>query len=89
LSEKSFLTKFVEAGFTRVEVLEVSENRRTRNPEAYVLTLSAQKAVVDLRAPLKKIQKQIMIGRENAAESLRELWIFPVAPEICYLACTH
>jgi len=89
LSERSFLTKFVEAGFTRVEVLEISENKRTRNPEAYVVTLSTKKAPVDLRAPLKKIQKQIIIGRENAAESLRELWIFPVAPETCNLACTH
>jgi len=29
------------------------------------------------------------LSRENAAESLKELWVFPVAPETCNLACTH
>ena len=88
MSEKSFLTRFIEAGFTRIEVLETSENKRTRNPEAYVVTLSAQKAAVGLRAPLKKAPKPIL-ARNNAAETLKELWVFPVAPETCNLACTH
>lgn len=88
MSEKSFLTKFVQAGFTRIEVLETSQNRRTRNPEAYVVTLSAQKAARELRAPLKETAKTTL-SRENAAQTLRELWLFPVAPETCNLACAH
>ncbi|MGH7774003.1 MAG: radical SAM protein [Candidatus Binatia bacterium] len=88
LSEKSFLTKFVDAGFTRIEVLETSQNKRTRNPEAYVVTIGAQKASISLRAPLKKTPKPVL-NRENASETLKEFWVFPVAPETCNLACTH
>ncbi len=29
------------------------------------------------------------LGRTNAAEELRELWVFAVTPETCNLACTH
>ena len=29
------------------------------------------------------------LSRENAAEELRELWVFAVTPETCNLACTH
>jgi sulfatase maturation enzyme AslB (radical SAM superfamily) len=88
LSEKSFLTKFVEAGFTRLEILETSENKRTRNRNAYVVTLVAQKAPVSLRAPLEKKAKAAL-SRENASQVLKECWVFPVAPETCNLACTH
>jgi MoaA/NifB/PqqE/SkfB family radical SAM enzyme len=88
LSENSFLTRFIEAGFTRIEVLETSPNKRTRNPEAYVVTLRAQKAAMALRASLKQTPKPILT-RNSAAETLKELWVFPVAPETCNLACTH
>lgn len=83
-----FLTQFIGSGYTRIEVLEISENRRTRNPEAYVVTLSAQKAPSGLRDALKKSPPP-HLSRENAARQLRELWVFPVAPETCNLACTH
>ncbi|MBI3016199.1 MAG: radical SAM protein, partial [Candidatus Tectomicrobia bacterium] len=88
MSEKSFLIQFIEAGFTGIEVLETSENRRTRNPEVYVVTLSARKSAASLRAPLQRTQ-HTRLARENAAQALRELWVFPVAPETCNLACTH
>jgi MoaA/NifB/PqqE/SkfB family radical SAM enzyme len=88
LSEKSFLTKFIEAGFTRVEVLENSDNKRTRNRDAYVVTVSAQKAAAGLRTSLNNSQKP-KLNRENAARTLKELWVFPVAPETCNLSCTH
>ncbi|MFQ5917848.1 MAG: radical SAM protein [Candidatus Binatia bacterium] len=29
------------------------------------------------------------LSRENAAQELRELWVFAVTPETCNLACTH
>jgi sulfatase maturation enzyme AslB (radical SAM superfamily) len=87
LSEKSFLTAFIEAGFTRVELLEISENKRTRNPDAYVITLKAQKASKALRSQLPSGQPSLTL--ENAMNALRELWVFPVAPETCNLACTH
>jgi len=86
MSEKSFLTKFVEAGFTRIEVLETSENMRTRNRNAYVVTIIAEKAGRYLRAPLRQ---KPTISRANASETLKEFWVFPVAPETCNLACTH
>jgi len=86
MSEKSFLTKFVEAGFTRIEVLETSENKRTRNRNAYVVTVIAEKAGMNLRAPLRQ---KATISRANASETLKEFWLFPVAPETCNLACTH
>lgn len=88
MSEKSFLTKFIAAGFTRLEVLETSENKRTRNRNAYVVTLAAQKASTTLRTPLVT-EPQPVLSRENAAKLLKELWVFPVAPETCNLACTH
>ncbi len=88
MSEKSFLTKFIEAGFTRIEILENSENKRTPNRNAYVVTLAAQKAPAALRAPLEQKTKPVL-NRENAAEVLKECWVFPVAPETCNLACTH
>lgn len=88
MSEKSFLTKFIDAGFTRMEVLETSENKRTRNRNAYVVTLSAQKSSRTLRTPLEESPKP-SLSRENAAQLLKELWVFPVAPEACNLACTH
>jgi MoaA/NifB/PqqE/SkfB family radical SAM enzyme len=88
LSEKSFLTKIIEAGFTRVEVLENSENKRTPNHNAYVVTVSAEKAAASLRASLKKSPKPTL-NRVSAASTLKELWVFPVAPETCNLSCTH
>jgi sulfatase maturation enzyme AslB (radical SAM superfamily) len=68
--------------------LETSENKRTRNRNAYVVTLAAQKAPLSLRAPLGRKTKPVLT-RENAAEALKEFWVFPVAPETCNLACTH
>jgi len=68
--------------------LETSENKRTRNPNAYVVTVVAEKAGANLRAPLKK-QPKPTVSRDNASETLKELWVFPVAPETCNLACTH
>ncbi len=88
MSEKSFLTKFIEAGFTRIEILETSENKRTRNRNAYVVTLVAQKAAAILRAPLEKKTTPVL-NRQTASEVLKEFWVFPVAPETCNLACTH
>jgi sulfatase maturation enzyme AslB (radical SAM superfamily) len=41
-----------------------------------------------LRAALKKTPKP-KLARANAAETLKELWVFPVAPEVCNLACKH
>src|SRR5262245_65530482 len=29
------------------------------------------------------------LSTETASETLQELWLFPVAPEFCNLACTH
>lgn len=29
------------------------------------------------------------LSPETAAETLQEFWVFPVAPEVCNLACTH
>jgi len=88
MSEKSFLTRFIDAGFTRVEILEASENKRTRNRNAYVVTLAAQKASRTLRTPLQK-EPARRLSRENASQCLKELWVFPVAPETCNLACAH
>lgn len=68
--------------------METSENKRTRNPNAYVVTVIAEKAGANLRAPLKK-QPKPTVNRDNASETLKELWVFPVAPETCNLACTH
>jgi sulfatase maturation enzyme AslB (radical SAM superfamily) len=88
MSEKSFLTKFIVAGFTRIEVLETSENKRTRNRNAYVVTLAAQKASATLRTPLAK-EPKAPLGQQNASRLLKDLWVFPVAPETCNLSCTH
>ncbi len=68
--------------------METSENKRTRNPNAYVVTVIAEKAGVNLRAPLEKKPKPT-VSRETASETLKEFWVFPVAPETCNLACTH
>ncbi len=48
----------------------------------------AEKAGLDLRAAAQKAPKPA-VGLANAAETLREFWVFPVAPETCNLACTH
>jgi AdoMet-dependent heme synthase len=71
-----------------MEVLETSANRRTGNRNAYVVTVMAQKAADRLREPLKKSPKPIL-SAGHASETLKELWVFPVAPETCNLACTH
>lgn len=41
-----------------------------------------------MRAAVKKAPKP-KLARTNAVETLKELWVFPVAPEICNLACKH
>jgi MoaA/NifB/PqqE/SkfB family radical SAM enzyme len=43
---------------------------------------------VNLRASLKKTPKPT-VNRETASATLKEFWVFPVAPETCNLACTH
>jgi len=53
-----------------------------------VVTLTAQKEREGLRAGLKDAAPA-RLGRENAAQALREIWVFPVAPETCNLSCTH
>jgi MoaA/NifB/PqqE/SkfB family radical SAM enzyme len=68
--------------------LEASENKRTRNPNAYVVTVIAEKAAASLRVPLQR-QPKAKLSRVHASETLKELWVFPVAPETCNLACTH
>jgi sulfatase maturation enzyme AslB (radical SAM superfamily) len=50
--------------------------------------LSAQKAAAGLRAAVKKAP-QPKLTFANAAETLKELWVFPVPPEVCNLACKH
>jgi sulfatase maturation enzyme AslB (radical SAM superfamily) len=35
------------------------------------------------------VTTQPELSPETAPETLKELWVFPVAPEVCNLACTH
>jgi sulfatase maturation enzyme AslB (radical SAM superfamily) len=84
MSEKGFLTRYIGAEFTKVEILSREPNKRTKNPNAYVVIARAYKEEV-LPIPLGSPE----LSPENAANALKELWVFPVAPEVCNLACTH
>ena len=37
MSEKGFLTRYVGAAFSKVEILTREPNKRTKNPNAYVV----------------------------------------------------
>jgi len=83
MSEKGFLTRYIGAEFTKVEILTREPNKRTKNPNAYVIVARAYKEQA-LPMPLRP-----ELSLANAPDSLKELWLFPVAPEFCNLACTH
>jgi sulfatase maturation enzyme AslB (radical SAM superfamily) len=84
MSEKGFLTRYIEADFTKVEILTREPNKRTKNSNAYVIVARAYKEE-DLPIPLPQLE----LSLANAGDALQELWLFPVAPEFCNLACTH
>jgi len=84
MSEKGFLTRYIGAEFTKVEILSREPNKRTKNPNAYVVIARAYKEEV-LPMPLNPLE----LSLETAPNALKELWVFPVAPEVCNLACTH
>jgi sulfatase maturation enzyme AslB (radical SAM superfamily) len=84
MSEKGFLTRYIEAAFTKVEILTRAPNKRTNNPNAYVVVARAYKEEV-LPIPLAYTE----LSLATASETLKELWVFPIAPEVCNLACTH
>ncbi len=84
MSEKGFLTRYIGAEFTKVEILSREPNRRTRNPNAYVVIARAYKEEA-LTLPRSRPE----LSLTNAREALKDLWVFPVAPEVCNLTCTH
>jgi len=84
MSEKGFLTRYVGAAFSKVEILTREPNKRTKNPNAYVVIARAYK---DEALPLSLTRPELSLT--SARETLKELWVFPVAPEFCNLACTH
>lgn len=84
MSEKGFLTRYIGAEFTKVEILTREPNQRTKDPNAYVVIAQAYKED-SLPMPLTRPE----LSLAHARDTLQELWIFPVAPEFCNLACTH
>ncbi|MBI3302303.1 MAG: radical SAM protein [Deltaproteobacteria bacterium] len=84
MSEKGFLTRYIGAEFTKVEILNREPNKRTKNPNAYVVIARAYKEE-SLPMPLTRPA----LSLANTRDTLKELWVFPVAPEFCNLACTH
>lgn len=84
MSEKGFLTRYIGAEFTKVEILSREPNQRTKNPNAYVVIARAYKDEA-LSLPLTRQE----LSLAHARDTLKELWVFPVAPEFCNLACTH
>ena len=84
MSEKGFLTRYIGAEFTTVEILTREPNQRTKNPNAYVVIARAYKEEI---LPRPVFHSELCLA--NASETLQELWLFPVAPEFCNLACTH
>jgi len=84
MSEKGFLTRYIGAEFTKVEILSREPNKRTKNPTAYVVIVCAYKEEA-LPVPLNRPE----LSLENVNDTLKELWVFPIAPEVCNLACTH
>lgn len=45
--------------------------------------------LIETNGPMPKEAPPPGLNRENVAQELRELWLFPVAPETCNLNCTH
>ncbi|MBI4641213.1 MAG: radical SAM protein, partial [Candidatus Tectomicrobia bacterium] len=88
LSEKAFLSALIDAGFSGVEVLGREPNKRTPNRDAYVVILQARKARKSQDLFLHE-QDLPQLRYDNAATALKDLWIFPVPPEVCNLQCTH
>ncbi len=84
MSEKGFLTRYIGADFTKVEILTREPNKRTKNPNAYVIIARAYKEE-ELSMPLSRPE----LSLANVREALKDFWVFPVAPEVCNLACTH
>jgi len=84
MSEKGFLTRYIGADFTKVEILSREPNKRTKNPNAYVVIARAYK---EDALPLPLSRQELALA--NARDALKQLWLFPVAPEVCNLACTH
>src|SRR5215470_1751579 len=84
MSEKGFLTRYIGAEFTKVEILTREPNKRTKNPNAYVVIARAYK-----EETLARPESRPELSLANASETLEELWLFPVAPEVCNLTCTH
>ena len=84
MSEKDFLTRYIGAEFTKVEILSRAPNKRTKNPNAYVVIARASK---EKALPLPLLRQELSLA--NAREALKQVWLFPVAPEVCNLACTH
>jgi sulfatase maturation enzyme AslB (radical SAM superfamily) len=84
MSEKGFLTRYIDAEFTKVEILTREPNKRTKNPNAYVVIARAYKEAA-ISIPVSYSQ----LSLANASDTLQQLWFFPVAPEVCNLACTH
>src|SRR5262249_5254483 len=84
MSEKGFLTRYIGAEFTKVEILTREPNKRTKNPNAYVVLARAYK---EEALPLPLPRQELSLA--NARDALKQLWFFPVAPELCNLACTH
>src|SRR5262249_51851926 len=84
MSEKGFLTRYIGAEFTKVEILSREPNKRTKNPNAYVVIARAYKEDA-LPVPLSRPA----LSLANARDALKQLWFFPVTPEVCNLACTH
>ena len=81
MSEKGFLTRYVGAAFSKVEILAREPNKRTKNPNAYVVIARAYK---DEALPLSLTRPELALT--SARATLKELWVFPVAPEFCNLA---
>lgn len=84
MSEKGFLTRYIGAEFTKVEILSREPNKRTTNPNAYVVIARASK---EEALPMPVSRSELSLA--NARDTLQQLWLFPVAPEVCNLACTH
>ena len=84
MSEKGFLTRYIGAEFTKVEILTREPNKRTKNPNAYVVIARAYQ---EDALPLPLTRQELSLA--NARDTLEQMWFFPVAPEVCNLACTH
>jgi hypothetical protein len=68
MSEKGFLTRYIGAEFTKVEILSREPNKRTRNPNAYVVIARAYKEEA-LTMPRSRPE----LSLANARETLKDL----------------